>query len=301
MVRARTLFALPAASPVSAPGLSPGLGSPSGARRPDFTPAFDDNDVLQWNTLALQAVRQSKLGPPMVSRALAILHTCMFDAAAEYHDASGDVGRWRPRPAAPGRAHTGQPSRRGQRGGLRGVRGPVCPSSAPRRRADGATRPHASGAGGLPVTVGRGARGMRRRTPRAARRRQQSARRRERRAALFGPHPLPCGKHARARCRSRSLAAGDLDQPRAVGLPRSALGPRHAVRLPGVLVHTPAGATSSRQREVRGRSRRCACPLRLAHRRAQGHRRVLDGRAAERDAARPLESVRAGHLPPRRA
>ena len=76
---------------------------PASAREPSsgvprFAPAFDDNDVLQWNTLALQAVRQSKLGPPMVSRALAILHTCMFDAAASYSDtavatAAGGRGR----------------------------------------------------------------------------------------------------------------------------------------------------------------------------------------------------------------
>jgi hypothetical protein len=65
---------------------------------PALAATFDDNDVLQWNTLALQAVRQSKLGAPLVSRALAILHTCMFDAAAAYHDravatASGGRGR----------------------------------------------------------------------------------------------------------------------------------------------------------------------------------------------------------------
>ncbi len=61
---------------------------PAPTRVPVLAPAFDDNEVLQWNTLALQAVRQSKLGAPMVSRALAILHTCMFDAAASYHDRS---------------------------------------------------------------------------------------------------------------------------------------------------------------------------------------------------------------------
>lgn len=65
-------------------------------------PQATDNDVLRWNTLALQAVRQSNLGPPMVARALAILHTCLFDAAAAYHDEFvgtqfGEGGR---RPAA---------------------------------------------------------------------------------------------------------------------------------------------------------------------------------------------------------
>src|ERR1700704_3016436 len=43
-----------------------------------------DNIVLQWNAAALQGVRDSVLGPPMVARALAIVHTCMYDAWAAY-------------------------------------------------------------------------------------------------------------------------------------------------------------------------------------------------------------------------
>ncbi|MBV9937248.1 MAG: phosphatase PAP2 family protein [Acidobacteriaceae bacterium] len=42
------------------------------------------NVVIQWNNAALQGVRDSKLGPPMVSRALAIVHTCIYDAWAAY-------------------------------------------------------------------------------------------------------------------------------------------------------------------------------------------------------------------------
>lgn len=42
------------------------------------------NVVVQWNNAALQGVRDSKLGPPMVSRALAIVHTCIYDAWAAY-------------------------------------------------------------------------------------------------------------------------------------------------------------------------------------------------------------------------
>lgn len=45
-----------------------------------------DNVVLRWNSAALQAVRMSKLGPPMVSRALAIFHTCIYDAWAAYDE-----------------------------------------------------------------------------------------------------------------------------------------------------------------------------------------------------------------------
>src|SRR5262249_9218392 len=43
-----------------------------------------DNVVSQWNQVALQAVRNTKPGPPMVARALAIVHTCMYDAWAAY-------------------------------------------------------------------------------------------------------------------------------------------------------------------------------------------------------------------------
>jgi len=35
--------------------------------------------VLQWNDVVLEAIRRSTLGPPMVARALAIVHTCMHD------------------------------------------------------------------------------------------------------------------------------------------------------------------------------------------------------------------------------
>ena len=44
----------------------------------------NDNVVVQWNVAALQGVRDSRFGPPMVARALAIVHTCIFDAWAAY-------------------------------------------------------------------------------------------------------------------------------------------------------------------------------------------------------------------------
>jgi len=47
-----------------------------------------DNVVLQWNDVALQAVRRTIPGPTIVARALAILHTCMFDAWAAYDRAA---------------------------------------------------------------------------------------------------------------------------------------------------------------------------------------------------------------------
>ncbi|HEY8671270.1 MAG TPA: hypothetical protein VIL63_10560, partial [Terriglobales bacterium] len=44
------------------------------------------NVVIQWNNAALQGVRDAKLGAPMVARALAVVHTCMYDAWAAYDD-----------------------------------------------------------------------------------------------------------------------------------------------------------------------------------------------------------------------
>jgi hypothetical protein len=43
-----------------------------------------ENVVIRWNNALLQGVRDSRIGPPMVSRALAVAHTCMFDAWAAY-------------------------------------------------------------------------------------------------------------------------------------------------------------------------------------------------------------------------
>jgi hypothetical protein len=46
--------------------------------------------VIEWNEAFLQGVRDSKLGPPMVARALAVGHTCMYEAWAAYdHKAVG--------------------------------------------------------------------------------------------------------------------------------------------------------------------------------------------------------------------
>jgi hypothetical protein len=50
------------------------------------SPDSPPNVVVGWNSAALQGVRDSKLGPPMVARALAIINTCIFDAWAAYDD-----------------------------------------------------------------------------------------------------------------------------------------------------------------------------------------------------------------------
>ncbi|HVE47445.1 MAG TPA: hypothetical protein VNA57_11965 [Acidimicrobiales bacterium] len=52
------------------------------AASPAVVPA--ESVVLRWNEAVLKAVRTSSLGPPMVARALAIVHTCIYDAWAAY-------------------------------------------------------------------------------------------------------------------------------------------------------------------------------------------------------------------------
>jgi hypothetical protein len=42
--------------------------------------------VIQWNNASLQGIRDAKLGAPVVARALAIIHTCMYDAWAAYDE-----------------------------------------------------------------------------------------------------------------------------------------------------------------------------------------------------------------------
>jgi hypothetical protein len=64
--------------------LVPGVARarPAGAVRAGA--ARVENVVVQWNEALLQAVRDSKLGPPMVARALEIAHTCAYDAWSAY-------------------------------------------------------------------------------------------------------------------------------------------------------------------------------------------------------------------------
>ncbi|MFF4622137.1 vanadium-dependent haloperoxidase [Nonomuraea jabiensis] len=46
--------------------------------------ATGPNVVVRWNQTLLTAVRTGTLGPPLVARALAIVHTCAYDAWAAY-------------------------------------------------------------------------------------------------------------------------------------------------------------------------------------------------------------------------
>lgn len=66
------------------------VAAPAFGRLPVDVLAAGDSVVLLWNEAVLQGVRDSKLGPPMVARALAIVHTSIFDAWAAYdHRAVG--------------------------------------------------------------------------------------------------------------------------------------------------------------------------------------------------------------------
>jgi hypothetical protein len=62
------------------PGVARARSTP--AARAGVAPAA--NVVVRWNQALLQAVREAKLGPPMVARALAVAHTCVYDAWAAY-------------------------------------------------------------------------------------------------------------------------------------------------------------------------------------------------------------------------
>lgn len=60
------------------------------AKLPPSAHARTDSVVVRWNQAFLEGVRESTLGPPMVSRALAIVHTAVYDAWVAYdRDAVG--------------------------------------------------------------------------------------------------------------------------------------------------------------------------------------------------------------------
>jgi hypothetical protein len=49
-------------------------------------PAHQPSVAIQWSTAALHGLSDAKLSAPMVSRALAIVHACMYDAWAAYDE-----------------------------------------------------------------------------------------------------------------------------------------------------------------------------------------------------------------------
>src|ERR1051326_8845982 len=69
------VLALDAGALVTLPGGSALAGGP---------PRSSDDVVIQWNNAALQAVRDVNPGPTVAARALAIMHTAMYDAWAAF-------------------------------------------------------------------------------------------------------------------------------------------------------------------------------------------------------------------------
>jgi hypothetical protein len=75
---------LVAAGAGSALLILPGVPEAASAARHASAAQPRDSVVNEWNQAFLDGVRGSKLGPPMVARALAIAHTCIYDAWAAY-------------------------------------------------------------------------------------------------------------------------------------------------------------------------------------------------------------------------
>jgi uncharacterized protein DUF6851/vanadium-dependent haloperoxidase-like protein len=49
-------------------------------------PSIERNTVIRWDSVALAGIHDSKFGSPEAARALAIIHTCMYDAWAAYDE-----------------------------------------------------------------------------------------------------------------------------------------------------------------------------------------------------------------------
>src|SRR3989442_1724184 len=65
--------------------VSPRLDRGGAVARQDVA-ATTDNVAIQWDNALLQAIRVTRPGAPIVARALAIVHTSMYDAWAAYDD-----------------------------------------------------------------------------------------------------------------------------------------------------------------------------------------------------------------------
>lgn len=58
--------------------------SAHGSGTASATTSAGDNVILRWNAALLDAIKVAKSGPPMVARAVGVLHTCTYDAWAAY-------------------------------------------------------------------------------------------------------------------------------------------------------------------------------------------------------------------------
>lgn len=79
-------------------------GASSGHDR-DPRPTWSPSVVIQWNQALLEAVRRTGFRPMWTSRALAVVHTAMFDAWAAY-DRRADGVYWQGPIRRPAREHT---------------------------------------------------------------------------------------------------------------------------------------------------------------------------------------------------
>jgi hypothetical protein len=64
------------------PGMPP--GKPSSLNFDQYPPSANDDVVLRWDEATLAAIRATKPPPTVVARALAVVHTAMYDAWAPY-------------------------------------------------------------------------------------------------------------------------------------------------------------------------------------------------------------------------
>jgi len=60
------------------------LGPKSGINFDTWGPAATDDVVLKWDEQTLAEIRATRPGPTVVARALAVVHTAMYDAWAAY-------------------------------------------------------------------------------------------------------------------------------------------------------------------------------------------------------------------------
>ena len=257
-----------------------GLATAAQAGVPDrpAPPPATDNAVLRWNAALLEAVRAVRLAPPMTARALAIAHTCMFDAWAAYdHRADGTrFGGTLRRPSRSARWRT-RPARSATR---RIARSPICS----RRRSRASTRRCAISASirstarpAQPSPAGIGHTACDGGARRPSRRRRQPARRSERRPAVLRLHRLRAGERSASTSTIRRAGSRCAAPTAGAGVPRAALAPRRPVRAGDGGRVPPAAAGDAGQRRVPAPGRGDPRLQRAAHRPPQGHRGILGG------------------------
>jgi membrane-associated phospholipid phosphatase len=67
------------------------IAAPGAASARDPKPSHPPNVVITWNDVLLQAVRTQRFAPVFTARALAITHTCVYDAWASYDKSAQGV------------------------------------------------------------------------------------------------------------------------------------------------------------------------------------------------------------------